>query len=230
MDDLARVEHLLNNRWSCRAFLARPVESDLLDRIFAAAQRTASWCNSQPWQVVVTAPAATERFREALHAHAQSGAKGVTDFPFPRAYEGVYLERRRDAGFKLYDAVSIGRKDREGRAKQGLENFRFFGAPHVAIITSDAALGVYGAVDCGGYVANFLRAAQAAGLATVPQAAIAHYSDFVRGFLRIPEGRLVVCGIAFGHADLEHPANRVHTGRAAVADAVRVVGHLDAPR
>ena len=42
----------------------------------------------------------------------------------------------------------------------------------IAIITTDEALGVYGAVDCGGYVSNFMLAAQALGLATVPQAAL----------------------------------------------------------
>ncbi len=54
-----------------------------------------------------------------------------------------------------------------------LENYRFFGAPHVAIITSDKALGVYGAVDCGGYVSTLLLAAESLGIAAVPQAAVA---------------------------------------------------------
>jgi nitroreductase len=219
-DDLARLEHLLNSRWSCRAFLPDAVPQPLLDRVLAIAQRTASWCNSQPWQLVITGPETTEKFREALYTHAQSGAQGTTDFPFPAEYRGIYLERRRDAGFKLYDAVGIGRKDMEGRQRQSLENFRFFGAPYVAIITSDAALGPYGAVDCGGYVANFLLAAQAAGIAAVPQAAIAHYSDFVREYLEIPEDRRIVCAISFGYADPGHPANSVHTTRAAVSDAV----------
>jgi len=220
-DDLSRLEHLLNSRWSCRAFRPDPVPQPLLDRILAIAQRTASWCNSQPWQLVITGPESTENFRQALYAHAQSGAQGTTDFPFPAEYRGIYLERRRDAGFKLYDAVGIGRKDMAGRQRQSLENFRFFGAPHVAVITSDSALGPYGAIDCGGYVANFLLAAQAAGIAAVPQAAIAHYSDFVREYLEISEDRRVVCAISFGYADLNHPANSVHTTRAPVSDAVR---------
>jgi hypothetical protein len=55
------------------------------------------------------------------------------------------------------------RGDREAYAKQGLENYRLFGAPHVAIVTSDEALGTYGAVDCGAYVNNFLLAAQSLG-------------------------------------------------------------------
>jgi proline dehydrogenase len=38
------------------------------------------------------------------------------------------------------------RGDREASGRQARENFRLFGAPHVAIVTTDAALGTYGAV------------------------------------------------------------------------------------
>ncbi|MBZ4231695.1 nitroreductase family protein, partial [Mycobacterium tuberculosis] len=82
----------------------------------------------------------------------------------------------------------------EARLTQMLENYRFFGAPHVAVITSDAGLGTYGAVDCGGYVATFLAAASSLGVATCAQAALALYSDGVREHLGIGEDRLIVCG------------------------------------
>jgi hypothetical protein len=74
---------------------------------------------------------------------------------FPREYRGAYLERRRACGFRLYEAVGVARGDREAYAKQGFENYRLFGAAHVAIVTSDEALGTYGAVDCGAYVNKF---------------------------------------------------------------------------
>ena len=86
------------------------------------------------------------------------------DITFPREYRGVYLERRRACGFQLYEAVGVTRGDREGYAKQGFENYKLFGAPHVAIITSDEALGTYGVLDCGAYVSNFLRPRNASAL------------------------------------------------------------------
>jgi nitroreductase len=218
--DLVRIEALLASRWSCRGFLPHAVPAATLHRVLAIAQRTASWCNSQPWQLVITQPAATERFRTALYAHAKSSAPAAPDFAFPQEYQGKYLERRRDAGFRLYNAVGIGRADNQAKVQQSLENFRFFGAPHVAVISTDSKLGPYGAVDCGAYVANFLLCAHAAGIATIPQAAIAHHSDFVRQYLEIPDDRLVVCGISFGYADPAHPANAVRTGRASVEEAV----------
>ena len=70
------------------------------------------------------------------------------------------------------------------------ENYRFFGAPHVAVISSDDGLSTYGAIDCGGYVANFLNAATVLGVATIPQAALAVRSDLVRGYFGLPARRV----------------------------------------
>jgi nitroreductase len=221
--DVAVLQRLLARRYSCRAFRPEPVPQHTIESVLSLAQRTASWCNSQPWQVIVTRGAGTERFRAAIHAHAAAQAKGAPDFPFPHEYRGVYLARRRESGFQLYDAVGVPRGDKAAYARQMLENFRLFGAPHVAIITTDEALGVYGAIDCGGYVANFLLAAEAHGLAAIPQAALAHIAPFVRAHFGLPEDRRMVCGISFGFADRTHPANSYRTSRAPLADAVSFV-------
>ncbi|AZG07248.1 nitroreductase [Pigmentiphaga sp. H8] len=220
-DDYASLTRLLNDRWSCRGFLPEQLPRDTIQRILALTQRTASWCNTQPWEVIVTAGAGTERFRRALFDHVMSRPQAHSDFPFPREYPGVYRERRRECGFQLYDSVGVQRGDREASARQGAENFRFFGAPHVAIITTPEALDVYGAVDCGAYVGNFMLAARSLGVATIAQAALAEYSSFIRDHFGIAPGRKVVCGISFGFADPGHPANGFRTSRAAVDDVVR---------
>jgi nitroreductase len=220
--DIEVVERLLAARYSCRAFKPEPVARPVIERVLSAAQKTASWCNSQPWQVIIVSGDATRAFGDALYKNASEG-KFSADFPFPREYKGVYLDRRRESGFQLYNALGIPRGDKVGYQKQMLENYRFFGAPHVAIITTDEALGAYGAVDCGGYVGNFMLAAQALGVATVPQAALAGQSDMVRKHLGIADDRRVVCGISFGYADEAHPANSYRTNRAAIPQAVTFV-------
>ncbi|WP_218177769.1 nitroreductase [Amycolatopsis australiensis] len=108
--------------------------------------------------------------------------------------------------------------------RQRLKNFEFFGAPHVAIVTTDRDQGTYGAIDCGGYVANLLLAARSLGVATIPQAAIAMYAGHVRRHFGLPDDRLVVCAVSFGYADTSHPVNRFRTTRAAVDDTVVMVG------
>jgi nitroreductase len=217
------LEDLLSQRFSCRAFKPDPVPRATIERLLHAAQKTASWCNSQPWQLVITSGAATRKFRDALYPVAASDAPLNGDFPFPREYRGVYLERRRESGFQLYNTLGIARGDKAAYQKQALQNFNFFDAPHVAIITSDEALGVYGAVDCGGYVNNFMLAAQALGLATVPQAALAFYSEVVRQHFGLGNDRRVVCGISFGFADRDHKVNSYRTSRANIADAVMFI-------
>ena len=217
--DSEALERLLAARHSCRGFRPDPVPRDIIERMLSLAQRTASWCNAQPWRVSITEGAATDRFRAALLGHvAANPAK--PDIAFPREYRGVHLARRRECGFQLYESVGIARGDRDASARQTLENFRLFGAPHVAIVTTDEALGVYGAVDCGAYVGNFMLAAQSLGVATIAQAALAAYSQFIREFLALPAERQIVCGISFGYEDANHPANKFRTSRAPLSEAV----------
>jgi len=212
------LEHLLAARYSCRAYKPEQVPRATIERLLKAAQRTASWCNSQPWQLTITSGEATRKFRDVLYPVAASGAPNAGDFPFPREYRGVYLERRRESGFQLYNTLGIVRGDKAAYAQQAMQNFNFFGAPHVAIITTDEALGVYGAVDCGGYVSNFMLAAQALGLATVPQAALAFHSDVVRRHFGLGDDRRVVCGISFGFADGDNKVNSYRTSRATLPE------------
>jgi nitroreductase len=216
-------EDVLRSRYSARRFRPEPVSGPTLDRLLDLAQQTPSWCNTQPWQLVITRADGTERFRQALSAHARSGAQPKPDFPFPAAYVGEYRERRKVCGVQLYQALSIGRGDKAAAAEQSLENFRFFGAPHVAIVTTDELLGSYGMLDCGLYVQTFMLAARNLGVDSIAQAALASYPDFIRQFFQVPADRKVVCGISFGYADGPHPIHSYRTERAALAESVRFV-------
>ena len=167
---------------------------------------------------MIASGAARERFRREIYAAASSGAPEDGDFSFPREYLGVYLERRRESGFQLYNTLGIPRGDKAAYARQALENYNFFGAPHVAIIHTDEALGIYGAIDCGAYVGNFLLAAQALGLGTIPQAALARHSGLIRRHFKLADHRRVVCGISFGFPDGENKINSYRTSRASLAD------------
>jgi len=221
--DADALERLLSTRHSCRGFLSNPVDDALIERILRIAQRTPSWCNAQPWRTIITKGGATDRFRNALCEHVAETA-AAPDIAFPREYHGVYLERRRECGFQLYEAVGVARGDRQAYSRQMFENYRLFGAPHVAIVTSDEALGAYGAVDCGAYVNNFLLAAQSLGVASIPQAALASHSKFIRDYFGLGADRVVVCGISFGIEDRADKANAFRTSRAALQDTVTLEG------
>lgn len=213
------LEKIVADRYSCRKYQDRPVAQEIIESILALAQKTPSWCNTQPWHVILLSGAATDRFREKMHAHAASGAPVNPDFPFPPRYEGIYRERRKVCGVQLYQALGIGREDKAAAAEQSMENFRLFGAPHAALITTEADLGTYGAVDCGLYVAHFMLAAGSFGVATIAQAALASYPDFIRAYFGLPPHRKMVCGISFGYADEIHAINGYRTARAQLSES-----------
>ncbi len=210
---------LMHRRHSCRGFRPDPVPQDVVERIVQAAARVPNWCNSQPWQLIVTRGRETERFRTAIYAAATS-QQPKPDMEWPKKYEGVYQERRRACGLQLYDSVGIERGDRVASGRQMLENYKLFGAPHVAIVTSEANLGPYGVMDCGGFIAAFTIAAEAAGVASIPQAAVAAFGSTVRAFFNIPEHRTILCAISFGYEDKTHPANKFRTDRADISEAL----------
>ena len=94
------------------------------------------------------------------------------------------------------------------------------GAGIQADLKTFSALGVYGAIDCGAYVGNFMLAASSLGVASIAQAALGAFPDFVRAHFGLPAERRVICGISFGYEDGAHPANRFRTTRAALPEAV----------
>ena len=217
------LARLIDTRFSCRAYLPRAVPRATLERLFTLARRTPSWCNTQPWHVSLVSGPALEQLGAALLAAADAGEPARPDFAFPPGYAGVYRDRRKVCGVQLYQALGIGRDQPDRAREQSLENFRFFGAPHVAFITTDAALGVYGLLDCGFYAMSLLLAARSVRLDSIAQAALASYPDVVRTHLGLGADRHVVCGISLGYGDHEHRINGYRTERASLGDAVTFV-------
>ena len=200
-------------RHSCRAFRPDQVPRAEIEQILNTACLVPSWCNAQPWKIALTSGAETDRFRVALQKEVDSGTP-KPDLPFPARYTGVYRERRSETGWQLYDAVGVKKGDRAGSARQMMQNFALFGAPHCAILSTPADLSPYGAIDCGSFVTGFTIAAQARGVASIAQAAVASYGAFLHGYFDIPDDQLILCAISFGYADTDHPANSFRTSRA----------------
>ena len=217
--DPQMFDALMSRRHSCRGFRADPLPRQTIERIVATAQKVPSWCNSQPWQLVITTPPETDRLRDALFPLSQS-LRSEPDIDFPERYENVYADRRRTCGWALYKAVGVPKGDRAASARQMRENFRFFGAPHVALVTTPKALGAYGVLDCGAFVTAFMLAAEAHGVASIAQAALAMMAPKLRDHFQIAEDRDVLCAVSFGYTDPTHPANAFRTTRADADDVI----------
>ena len=78
--DAAALERLLCTRFSARKFQPRAVPRATLDQILQMAQRTPSWCNIQPWQIVMVSGAPLNALRERMWQHARDGAPASPNF------------------------------------------------------------------------------------------------------------------------------------------------------
>ena len=209
IDELERV---WRERRSARAFSPEPLPRAVLHRLFAAAQRAPSWCNVQPWRVVVTEPPRAAARAQALLAAAKAGLPHA-DVPFPLDYPPPYKQQRVACGVALYQAMGVARDDTDGRYAAWLRNYALFDAPHAAIVACDRRLGPYAYLDVGVWLGYVLTAAAALGVDACPMASVAAYPDALRAALPIAETDVILFGIALGRADAEAPANRCRTTR-----------------
>ena len=221
-EEFKTLSNIMDNRYSCRAYLSKEVTNENINQIVSTASKVPTWCNAQPWSVLVTKGNQTKAFSKALVDAVKSGPMNP-DFDWPKQYTGEYQARRRVCGYQLYESLGIAREDRKSRAEQMMQNFKFFGAPHVAIITTESDLGPYGAMDCGGFIALFALAARALGVASVVQASVTGYAPIIRSHFRIPKNRLIQTAITFGYENKDHPANGFRTQRAAIEDVVDII-------
>lgn len=209
LEALARV---LAARKSVRAFLPTPVPRERLAAAFAAAQHAPSWCNTQPWRVVVTEPPKTDTVRAALVAAAKSGLPSP-NVPFPIDYPEPYLAHRRACGFALYGAMGIARDDKARRYDAWLRNYEVFDAPHLAVVAVDRRLGPYALIDIGVWLGQFLAAVTAEGLAACSMASIAAYPKVLREHLGFTDELDLLFGIALGFEDEASATNQFRTAR-----------------
>jgi len=209
-------------RHSSRAFKPEPLPPETLARIFAAAQSAPSWCNTQPWRVVVTSPPKTAELATALQTAAKAG-QIRPEVPFPLDYPEPYNQHRVACGVALYQAMGIARDDRAGRYVAWLRNYALFDAPHVAVVSCDRRLGPYAFVDVGVWLGYVLTAAAALGVQTCPMASLAALPDTLRAHLPLGEHDVVLFGLVLGHSDEAAAANQGRTSRAAVETNVTYV-------
>ena len=212
---------LLNSRYSCRAYKKQEVSEKDIREIISTASRVPTWCNAQPWEVLVTKGEATEKLSQLLIESTKTQQINP-DFNWPTQYVGQYAQRRRQCGYQLYESIGIQKDDKKRRKEQMMLNYKFFGAPHVAIVTSESDLGPYGSMDCGGFIASFTIVAQAKGIATIAQASVTGYAQTIRKYFQIPKNRLIQTAISFGYSDDLNPINHFRTEREKSENVVKI--------
>jgi nitroreductase len=222
---------LIRSRRSVRDFLPDAIPPAVLDAVLGDAHWSPSWSNTQPYRVAIASGALKDRLKVALcqsfdaSIKAQRGGmlgklkllvtrQGLPDgdysthFDYPREM----LPRRRATGFGLYELLGIARTDADARQRQLRKNFEFFGAPTVMFVFVHEGLHEFGVLDAGIFLQTLMLSAQARGLATCAQGALATWAGSVRQEFEVPRRYKLICGISVGYAST-HPVNRYNPGR-----------------
>lgn len=226
------VSRMMRERISCRAFLADPVDRQILSGILEDAQRAPSNKNGQPCHVFIASGATRLQLEEELTGMATasvqamrgegSDAKMQGDFPGRYAQlDGIYKARQYGAARALYGALGVQRSDLQGRVDAMLENWRFFGAPHAAFFAMDLKFGLMPAVDIGIYAQTLALLMAERGIASCMQGSLGSFSAPVRRAFEVPADLGILFGMSFGYPDADAPVNSARTERAPLAETVR---------
>ena len=222
MDVLEAIE----SRKSIRAFTDQPVEKELLSKLLQISQRSPSGTNTQPWYVYLCTGDVKQAITDdVLKMAAEGKSKKYEDYDYyPPVWRDVHQARRRAVGWGLYGLLGIEKGDREGSARQGARNFKFFDAPVGLFVTVDSYVTRGSWADAGMYIQTIMLAARGLGLHTCPQAAWIPLQEPVFKHLGIPEDQELVTGMSLGYADKDAIENTLVSEREDVTNVARFVG------
>jgi nitroreductase len=226
------LTQLIQSRRSVRDFLHDPVEQEVLDAVLANASAAPSWSNTQPYRLAVASGAVRdtlatqlcERFDAGMRAQrggwlgklqllmSQRHVLPDGDFETNFAYPEDLQPRRRATGHGLYELLGIGRKDHAERERQMRKNFDFFGAPTAIFLFVHSGLREFSVLDAGIYLQTLMLSAQAHGLGTCAQGALATWAGPVRAAFEVPAGYKLICGVSIGYPS-GHTVNQFNPGR-----------------
>ena len=220
------VFEAIESRKSIRAFTDQPVEKELLYQLLQISQRSPSGTNTQPWYVYLCAGDVKQAITDdVLKMAAEGKSKKYEDYDYyPPVWRDVHQARRRAVGWGLYGLLGIEKGDREGSARQGARNFKFFDAPVGLFVTVDSYVTRGSWADAGMYIQPIMLAARGLGLHPCPQAAWIPLQEPVFKHLDIPDDQELVTGMSLGYADKDAIENTLVSEREDVSNVARFVG------
>lgn len=223
------VSDAVQDRRSVRAFLDKPVERSLVEKLLERAAHAPSNGNTQPWRVHVLTGQVKADLSKAVFARAAKAPMGDDpDVPiYPKGLADPWRQRRFDCGERMYEALGIGREDKQARMMQGAKNLSFFDAPVGLIITLDRSLGELQVLDCGIFVQTLMLLAREEGLGTCPQAVWSMWSATIRKTLSLPDSEMVLMGMALGYPDEAQVASNIPMPRVATEEFATFHGFED---
>ena len=194
------VSEAIFERHSIHSFdSTRPVPRELLNKVFSAAQNSASNSNVQPWEVKVITEEKLKRVQNKMVKWFKEG-KAMDLPPVPAKFQG----RVEKMGAVLYgEGFRIGREEKDRRFEAIAFNFRNYGAPCLALFCIDKSLALADIASVGIYLENVILLCWENGLGTIPQASMAGYAEAFREEIGLEDDLQIICGLGIGYPDEE---------------------------
>lgn len=210
------VSEAVYSRQSTRAFTDQKVSDELIKELLEKSARAASGGNLQPWQIYIINNNTMSDFLEFQEAWTEPETPAYAIYP--ENLSEPYKTSRYEVGAEMYSILGIERDDKEGRFKQMLENFKFFGAPAAFFCFVDRQMGMPQWSDLGMFLQTFMLLAREVELDTCAQEAWAIKQESVTAFLDIPDELMLFCGMSIGYKDKTAKINQLRTERRPIED------------
>lgn len=216
-----KVSEALDSRFTCRAFLDKPVPEATVRAILTKAGRTPSGGNLQPWHVWALAGDELAGLKVKVKAKLDQGefSDGPMEYMiYPPNLKDPYEARRNRVGEMMYQAIGVNQDDGQGRFAQIRRNFEFFDAPVGLFLALDRGSHQGQWADLGMFLQSVMLLAREHGLHTAPLESWAMFHQTVREHTGMSEDMMLYCGIGIGHPDMSHPVNQWRAERASLAE------------
>lgn len=214
----------LQSRHSSRAFMQKPVEKELLLKVLAAANKSPSYANSQPWEVFVAAGNSLDKLRTGFLEEFRAGVKVHPDIPMVKTWPEPYKTHIESTGAAQLEHLGIDRNDKAKRTENIENNLNCFDAPAVIFLCLHKDLSNWSFYDLGLFSQSLMLAAQQYGLNTMQAAMLVVYPELIRKELAIPDCFNIVLGIAIGYEKPDDPRNHFASSRKSLDEFVRIKG------
>lgn len=218
----------IKNRSSKRAYLPKPVPTEIQEKILDAASMTPSGANMQPWKVyAISNKECLKNIGDAIIQTMNSGVENDQFIQYyPLNWVNPYKKRRVVTGVGLYKLMGVDRKDRDRRVEMWHDNFRWFGAQTVFFVFTDKAniedaQGVL--LDCGAYMQSIILAAQEFGIDTCPQGSTTEFGKVVAKVLDAPDNLALLYSVVLGYEDKEAKINTYQPVRVSLEESVTFI-------
>lgn len=222
-----QVSEAILSRFTCRAFLPRPVARADVEAILDLASHSPSGGNLQPWRVWALSGAPLEALQAEVKRKLGEGE--FAELPpeyllYPTVPKEPYATRRFDSGEVMYEALGIKRNDHAGRMDQVLRNYECFGAPAALFFAIDRDMQQGQWAELGMFINAVMLLARERGLHTAAIGAWSLWHRTVRAALQMPDDLILYCGMGIGHADLSAPVNTIRQPRAGLTEFATLDG------